>query len=108
MIYLFISLVNAADSDVTFQSSDGVLFLIHRKNLEAITGAFPGPEFSTGGEIVPLTEPAKVLEIMFQFIYPRRHPTLEKLNFELILAVAEAVEKYEIFSAMKTCEVQLR
>ena len=108
MIYLFISLVNAADSDVTFQSSDGVLFLIRRKNLEAITGAFPGPEFSTGGEIVPLTEPAKVLEIMFQFIYPRRHPTLEKLNFELILAVAEAVEKYEIFSAMKTCEVQLR
>ncbi|KAF8903910.1 hypothetical protein CPB84DRAFT_1823745 [Gymnopilus junonius] len=64
--------------------------------------AFPGPEFSTGGERLRLTEPASILEVVFQFVYPRRHPTLNELDFESVAAVAEAVEKYKIFSAMKT------
>jgi hypothetical protein len=90
------------------QSVDGLLFQIHRKNLETNTGAFPGPEFDSQGEIVFLSEPAEVLGVVFQFIYPRKHPTLKDLDFKLVAEVAEAVEKYEVFSAMRICELRLR
>ncbi|PPQ72752.1 hypothetical protein CVT26_003032 [Gymnopilus dilepis] len=98
---------NASDADVKILSSDGVLFHIHRKNLETHTSAFPGPEFSTQNEVVPLSEPSQILEMVFQFIYPIRHPTLQDENIKIVLGVAEAVEKYEVFAAMRTCEVRL-
>ena len=100
-------LVNFSDADVTFLSSDLVTFKLHRKYLEATTGSFPGAEFETQGELVRLTEPSSVLEVMFQFVYPRRHPRLDKQNFDSVLAIAEAVEKYEVFSAMNTCETRM-
>jgi len=104
MIYL----VNASDSDVTIQSADAVLFNLHRKNLEVGTGAFPGSEFETHRERVYLTEPAPILEIFFQFLYPKKHPDLKDLKFNILAQVAEAVEKYEVFSAMTLCERRLR
>jgi len=100
-------LVNFSDADVTFLSSDLVAFRLHRKYLEATTGGFPGAEFETQGELVRLTEPSSVLEVMFQFVYPRRHPRLDKQDFDSVLAIAEAVEKYEVFSAMNTCETRM-
>ncbi|KDR79281.1 hypothetical protein GALMADRAFT_1231551 [Galerina marginata CBS 339.88] len=99
---------NPSDADIVIQSVDGLLFRIHRKNLETNTGAFPGPEFDSQGEIVFLSEPAEVLGVVFQFIYPRKHPTLKDLDFKLVAEVAEAVEKYEVFSAMRVCELRLR
>lgn len=93
---------------VTIRSADNVLFNIHHKNLEVNTGAFPGKEFDARGEVVHLTERADVLAILFEFIYPRRHPTLEDENFETVAAVAEAIEKYEVFSGMYTSIVRLR
>ncbi|KAJ7089491.1 hypothetical protein C8R43DRAFT_1050590 [Mycena crocata] len=41
---------NSPDADVTFKSSDGVLFRIHRKNLEVCTEGFPPPEISASSE----------------------------------------------------------
>ncbi|CAA7269258.1 unnamed protein product [Cyclocybe aegerita] len=99
---------NAPDADVTFQSSDGIQFHIHRKHLESHTGAFPGSEFDTRGEVTHLTEHSKTLAILFQFVYPRRHPTLQDADFATLMPVAEAVEKYQVFSAMNTCEARLR
>ncbi|PPQ65714.1 hypothetical protein CVT26_000330 [Gymnopilus dilepis] len=98
---------SAQDADITIQSSDGVLFKLNRQNLGMNTGAFPGAEIATQEEIVYLTEPAKVLEIVFQFVYPRRHPTLGDIDFDTLLRVAEAVEKYEVFAAMNICEIRL-
>ncbi|KAF8886682.1 hypothetical protein CPB84DRAFT_1684953, partial [Gymnopilus junonius] len=85
-------------------SSDGMLFHIHHQNLAISTGAFPGSEFNTQGEIVELTESSKVLEILFQFIYPKKHPKLKDLDFATLMEVVEVVEKYQVFSAMNTCE----
>lgn len=91
------------------RSSDGVEFDLHRTLLAAHTGAFPGPEIGTSGEIVELTESAGVLRICFDFVYPKRHPDLEDISdFDLLAAVAEAVGKYEIFSAINTCITRLR
>jgi len=94
---------NASDADVVIQSSDGVRFHLHRANLNFSTGAFPGTEFKTEGEVVILTEPENVLQILFQFVYPRRHPNLKDQGFETVAAIAEAAGKYEVFPAINTC-----
>jgi len=71
----------APDFDVTFQSSDGIHFRIHKINLEVSTEGFVPSEFETHNEIVPLTETAITLELLFQFCYPDRHPDVEALEF---------------------------
>ncbi|KAF8902371.1 hypothetical protein CPB84DRAFT_859909 [Gymnopilus junonius] len=99
---------NEQDSDVQIKSADGFIFRLHRTLLEMNTGAFPGPEVSTEGEeSVPLTEKANVLAILFSFIYPKRHPDLDDLNFQTVAGVAEAAGKYEVFAAINTCNARL-
>ncbi|PPQ87847.1 hypothetical protein CVT25_009499 [Psilocybe cyanescens] len=101
------------DADVTFQSSDGIQFKLHRKYLEAYTGAFPGDSArelrsDRPTDVTHLTESAEILEILFQFVYPRRHPSLEGLAFKDLAPLAEAVEKYEVYSAMTICQIRLK
>lgn len=104
-----IFIVDAADADIVFKASDGVLFRIHRKNLETSTGGF-SPEGLTiaDKELVELTEAADVLELLFQFIYPRRQPDLLNIEFVLLAEIAEAAEKYEVYAAMNTCHSRMR
>jgi len=100
---------HAADSDVTFQSTDGVLFRIHTLNLKANAEGFPPTEFSAASnEIVPLTETSSTLELLFQFIYPARHPDLEYVDFETLEPLAEAAEKYQVYSAMSVCKIYMK
>jgi hypothetical protein len=100
--------VNSQDADVIFQSCDGILFGIHRPNLQTNTEGFPPPEIATGDEVVPLSESAATLELLFQFIYPRRHPGLDEIVFADLAALAEAAEKYQVFSAMNICRIRMR
>ena len=101
--------VDNEESDIIIiKSSDNIEFQVHRKNLEANAGAFPCAEFKTNNEAVQLSETGKTLELVFQFIYPRRHPTLEGLPFSLVADIAEAAEKYEIFAIMNIACIRLR
>jgi hypothetical protein len=101
--------VNFADADVTFKSSDGVLFHVHRKNLEVCTEGFPPAEISvTAGEVSDLLETAETLDLLFQFMYPKRHPALDTTPFEILHPLAEAAEKYQVFPAMNICHIRLR
>ncbi|KAG6811102.1 hypothetical protein H0H92_008990 [Tricholoma furcatifolium] len=86
----------ALDADVIFQSSDGIRFLIHRKNLETHAGGFPPSEFQTLDEVVVLEEDAATLELLFQFVYPRRLPDVATMAFEIVYPLAKAAEKYEV------------
>lgn len=99
------------NTGVTFRSSDGILFFVHRSNLEAHTEFFPGPDLAdiiiNPDEETVLTEPSEVLAIIFDFVYPRKQPDMDKTDFKIVLQVAEAVEKYQVFSAMKVCEMRL-
>ncbi|KAF8877234.1 hypothetical protein CPB84DRAFT_1817608 [Gymnopilus junonius] len=95
------------DSDIEIRSADGFVFQLHRILLETATGAFPGSEIDTRGEIVELTEPANILGILFAFLYPKKQSDLAKEDFSVIMAVAEAAEKYEMFSAMTLCSMRL-
>ncbi|RDB27170.1 hypothetical protein Hypma_004586 [Hypsizygus marmoreus] len=94
-------------ADVTFVSKDGVHFCIQKKYMEATSGGFPPLEFDTRGEIVPLEESSKTLELLFQFMYPQRPPRVADLDFEVLVPLAEAAEKYEVFSAMEFCYIQI-
>ncbi|KAJ7633275.1 hypothetical protein FB45DRAFT_1027368 [Roridomyces roridus] len=79
-------------------SSDDVLFLAHRKNLDVCAGGFPVGE--TAGEIPELPESSATLHWLFQFMYPQRHPELDDTTaFKVLERLAEGAEKYQVFPA---------
>ncbi|KAF9066350.1 ATP synthase regulation protein NCA2-domain-containing protein [Rhodocollybia butyracea] len=98
----------SSGGDVIFRSSDGVLFFVHKDALGYCSGGFPdGDAITVDPEPVPLTESSSVLEILFQFVYPRKQPALDDMKFSLFLAVAEAAEKYEVYFAMNICQLRM-
>ncbi|KAH8802364.1 hypothetical protein DL96DRAFT_768465 [Flagelloscypha sp. PMI_526] len=98
---------NFPDADLTILSTDGTLFKVHQINLNITTGAFP-PLPTSPNEIVTFTETAATLEILFQFMYPKRHPHLHDITFEELDGLAEAAEKYELFPAMNLCNIKMK
>lgn len=97
-----------SDADLTFRSNDGVLYAIHRKNLDVQTGGFPPVEFQSDDEVVPLTENSDTLDLLFQSIYPQHLPDFDSLPFEVIAKLAEAAEKYQVFWLMRTCKARMK
>ncbi|KZP06300.1 hypothetical protein FIBSPDRAFT_805060 [Athelia psychrophila] len=96
------------DADITFRSCDGILFKVHRKNLEVVSEGFSPPEgTSSQSEIVPLTEDGATLNLLFQYMYPQRQPDLTKIDFKRSSELAEAAEKYQVYAAMASCNVRM-
>ena len=98
----------AGDADVIVQSCDGVQFHLHRKYLHFNSEGFPPAEIDTYGEVVVLSENASTLELLFQYIYPQHHPELRNISFEDLASLAEAAEKYGIYSAMIVSKIRMR
>ncbi|KAF8071468.1 hypothetical protein FPV67DRAFT_1481333 [Lyophyllum atratum] len=99
---------DASDADVVFRSSDGMLFRIHRKNLDFASDGFPPAEFPLDDwQIVDLSEDSETLELMFRFVYPRLLPSMKGVDFKSLAAVAEAVEKYQIYMGMHVCNTYM-
>ncbi|KIY70730.1 hypothetical protein CYLTODRAFT_451494 [Cylindrobasidium torrendii FP15055 ss-10] len=102
---------DSADSDIAIQSSDNVLFKIHRINLAMFSQVFSDAAGSTvaqTNETVHLTESAEVLELMLQYIYLQPQPDLRHVRFDVLAALAEAVEKYQIYCAMGVCSQRMK
>ena len=95
--------VSLYDSNIEICSANGFIFQLHRVVLGMTTGAFPGSELDMGGEMVQLIEPANVLSILFAFLYLKVPPDLHGEGFEVVAALAEAVGKYKVFSAVQAC-----
>jgi hypothetical protein len=92
--------VRAPDSDITLQSSDAVLFAVHRKNLEMHSEGFFGANgisFPSAHEVVPLSENSAILELLLQFMYRQPQPDMRKVEFHILAGVAEAAEKYQVY-----------
>jgi|ERR1700722_10052190 hypothetical protein len=90
-----------ADADVTLKSCDNVLFKVRRRQLEANSGAFAGGEaFPTNDEIVHLTEPAAVLDLLLQYVHNQPPPDLEEVDFKVLMGLADAARKYEVYPAI--------
>jgi hypothetical protein len=103
-----VAAASGTDSDVTFQSSDGVLFHLHKINLEVCAAGFAPPGTEARGEIVPLMETAVTLEFLFRFCYSERHPDVEAMKFDVLALLAEAAEKYQVFAAMNICKIYMK
>lgn len=100
--------VSAPDADVIFRSSDNIQFHLHKKMLECATGGFPPSDVSVDtNENISLTESGKILEILFQFVYPRPYPSLKGFDLSSLLELAEAAEKYQVFSLMAITQLLL-
>lgn len=67
----------------------------------------PAVTSSSKEEIVKLTESGETLELLFQYMYPQRRPEIKKIGFKQLEALAEAAEKYQVFSAMDVCQWRL-
>ncbi|KAF8650290.1 hypothetical protein AX16_005318 [Volvariella volvacea WC 439] len=102
------SLFRFDDADIIICSADGVEFQLHKRNLEVCCGAFPPSSHPTMGEVVHLTESGATLEMLFQFVYSRQQPDWEALEFSKLQDLAEAVEKYEIHTAMYLCKMLMK
>jgi len=98
----------ASHSDVTFQSSDSVLFKIHKYHLAINAGGFAPSEFDASNEIVRLTEAGPTLDILFRFCYPEDRPDVEKLPFDDLVLLAEAAEKYQVYALMNICQICMK
>ena len=102
--------VNKGDSSTnTFYSKDGVLFYIKRSFIDAHARGFPPPPNTANpnATLYRLEESSSTLELLFQFMSPQRSPDLTAVDFEVLAALAEAAEKYEVFGAMEICRIHM-
>ena len=108
-ISLKVSLVNDADADIEIRSSDKHRFKVYRKDLEAYSEGFVGPPGINGKrEVVELPETSEVLELLLQFMRKQRQPDIKEVPFHVLAGLAEAAEKYEVYSAMQPCHIYMR
>ncbi|PFH48563.1 hypothetical protein AMATHDRAFT_87035 [Amanita thiersii Skay4041] len=97
-------------------SSYGKLFGTHGKNLEEYSGGFPPTVFSSSeaGEpameaikdhnIAELSERSVLIELMLGYVHATPPSQLEGISFDVLMDLAEAAEKYSVYSAMESCK----
>ncbi|KAJ3531236.1 hypothetical protein NMY22_g8240 [Coprinellus aureogranulatus] len=99
--------------DIVLRSSDKCLIGAHKENLAHFSEAFPTPDSVTSSDTpVDLSENGEALRSLMQFMHHHRLPTLDKsFNFldgpSSLFALAEAAEKYLVYSAMALCNVRI-
>lgn len=96
-------------TDITFISSDGDVFGAHSKNLEAYGEGFPPISNTTqsGQAFAHLPESSDVVKLILLLVHLQRWPDLGKVPFQLLDGLAEATEKYLMFSAMEICKIHM-
>ncbi|KAJ3883999.1 hypothetical protein GG344DRAFT_84763 [Lentinula edodes] len=81
-----------------------------KEELDVAAGGFPPANLSSEVD-VHLSEPSDVLKVLFQYVAvdtDDHGSTLEHINFFLLLRVAEAAEKYEIYQAIAAIRPEFR
>ncbi|KAI0710372.1 hypothetical protein C8Q72DRAFT_799350 [Fomitopsis betulina] len=77
------------------------------KNLATHSEVFPDGDLAINNEVVLLTEDSATLELLFQYMYRQPQPDITELPFERLSKLAEAAEKYRVFSAMEICRIMM-
>jgi hypothetical protein len=98
--------------DIILKSSDGTRFGSHVSNLETYSDAFPPSEFRNTNtpliEVVSLSESSDVISLLLQYMHNQRHPDSSKIKFDVLSQLAEAAEKYMVFSATQVCKIHMK
>lgn len=102
-------IVNSPSADLQFRSSDNVIFKVFRKHLQSHSEGFDAPAQSTISalDIVQLSESADVLEQLFRFMSNQPQPDMTALSFPLLMGLAEAAEKYQVYSALQLTKLYM-
>lgn len=58
--------------------------------------------------VLVLPESSATLELLLQYMYNQPQPDLSEVAFPVLLALAEAAEKYQVYAALEICKVYLR
>jgi hypothetical protein len=87
--------------DVHIVSSDSVAIGAHTVNLALFGGGFPSEK------VIHLEEASDVLQLLLRFMHNTRQPDLNTTSFSQLFSLAEAAEKYQVYSAMGNCKTQL-
>ena len=108
-----LNLVCSPDHDLILRSSDHTRFLVHRHNIEAHSEAFAAPialrcaSSTYRNEVVDMTEPSSVLELLLQYMYRQPQPDLTTVCFSDLMGLAEAAERYQVYPAMEICKMMM-
>lgn len=78
--------------------------------LSTHSGGFAAPEntVSVRDDPVALSETSSVLELLLQYLYPGPQPDLTAIEFSELAQLAEAAQKYEVWSAMDITKLLMR
>ena len=96
-------------TDVVLESCDGFRYGAHSANLEAYSAGFPlAASTKLNGEIAQLPEHSKVLKLLLQYMHNERQPDSSEIPFKVLAPLAEAVEKYMVFSAMEVWKIRMQ
>ncbi|KAH9478878.1 hypothetical protein JR316_0009340 [Psilocybe cubensis] len=98
-----------------FRSIDGKYYKIQTSDVVAFAPGLarlaeePIPGTLAESRTTIVEEYGFVLDVVFSFMKRERHPNLEQItNIEMLIDVANAVFKYEVFSGMNTCLARMR
>ncbi|KAF9457636.1 hypothetical protein BDZ94DRAFT_1175116, partial [Collybia nuda] len=95
-------------TDVILSSSDGVQFGAHLRNLELYSGKFLAHVPSEDPHhIVTVEENSTVLSLLLQYMHLCPQPDPKTIPFGTLEQLANAVEKYLIYSAMAICKLRM-
>ena len=95
-------------TDIVLLSSDGHRFSTHSQNLGEFTGGFPAHIAPADGEEVQMPDlDSKVLALFLQYVHHHHQPDLSTVPFETLGNLAEAVEKYDVYSAIEICKMHM-
>lgn len=86
------------------------MFKFYKKQLAAHSAAFAGAEAfpHLAEDVVDLTETSDVLDILLQFMSCQKQPSIASLDFTTLRSLAEATEKYQVFSAMTAVDMSMK
>ncbi|TRM57756.1 hypothetical protein BD626DRAFT_513952 [Schizophyllum amplum] len=98
----------ADEGTIPFVSSDNVPFYIDRARLDRDAASFaPAGFVANPDEVVHLSEDSTTLDLLFRFVYREQHVRLSTLQFKMLASLAEAAEKYGVYSASTICRASM-
>jgi hypothetical protein len=84
------------------------LFGAHTQNLQLYSGEFPSDMSSeTGHHVIKVDEDRTVLALLLQYMHRCVQPDPKAIPFNVLEQLANAAEKYIVYSAMVVCKLRM-
>jgi len=79
-------------------------------DLQTSSDVFNAPESTQykPDDVVKLSESSSVIGLLLLYMKRGRQPDLSRVDFKLLAGLAEAAQKYEVWSAMEVTKLQMQ